>query len=177
MKKINKVLLLTALAAVGTGALSSCSFINNSQNKEKVSYVNVNINPDLELIVDSDNKVVKVIGSNQDARVLLYGEANLEGLDIEVAIDKIVDGDVYKHVKDLISEAEEIQGKMDDAEDAIQDIENQIQELENIWRDTYVDFEERVLDALVKSYQDVIDNYSELNDTLNNSNSEILDAI
>lgn len=91
MKKINKVLLLTALAAVGTGALSSCSFINNSQNKEKVSYVNVNINPDLELIVDSDNKVVKVIGSNQDARVLLYGEANLEGLDIEVAIDKIVD--------------------------------------------------------------------------------------
>jgi uncharacterized protein YukE len=93
------------------------------------------------------------------------------------AIDKIVDGDVYKHVKDLISEAEEIQSKMDDAEDAIQDIENQIQELENIWRDTYVDFEKRVLDALVQSYQDVINDYNELNDTLNNTNDEILSAI
>jgi hypothetical protein len=41
---------------------------------------------------------------------------------------------------------------MDEAEDAILDIENQIQELENIWRDTYVDFEKRVLDALVQSY-------------------------
>ena len=93
------------------------------------------------------------------------------------AIDKIVDGDVYKHVKDLISEAEEIQGKMDDAEDAIADIENQIQELENIWRDTYVDFEKRVLDAVVKSYQEVIDDYGELNDTLTKTNQEILDAI
>ena len=93
------------------------------------------------------------------------------------AIDQIVDGELYKHVKDLISEAEEIQGKMDDAEDAIADIKNQIQELENIWRDTYVDFEKRVLDALVKSYQEVIDNYSTLNDTINNSNSEILEAI
>ena len=93
------------------------------------------------------------------------------------AIDQIVDGELYKHVKDLISEAEEIQGKMDDAEDAIQDIKNQIQELENIWRDTYVDFEKRVLDALVKSYQQVIDNYSTLNDTINNSNNEILEAI
>ena len=93
------------------------------------------------------------------------------------AIDKIVDGDVYKHVKDLISEAEEIQGKMDDAEDAIADIKNQIQELENIWRDTYVDFEKRVLDAVVKSYQEVIDDYGELNDTLTKTNQEILEAI
>jgi hypothetical protein len=57
------------------------------------------------------------------------------------------------------------------------DITNQIQELEHIWRDTYVDFEKRVLDALVKSYQKVIDNYSELNDTLNDSNSQILQSL
>jgi len=57
------------------------------------------------------------------------------------------------------------------------DITNQIQELENIWRDTFTDFEQRVYDAIVKSYQQVIDNYSELNDTLNNSNSQILDSL
>ena len=93
------------------------------------------------------------------------------------AIDRITDEEEYKHVKELVDEAEDIQDKMDDAEDAIQDIENQIQELENIWRDTFTDFEKRVYEAIVKSYQDVIDNYSELNDTLNNSNQAILDSL
>ena len=93
------------------------------------------------------------------------------------AIDRITDEEEYKHVKELVDEAEEIQDKMDDADDAIMDITNQIQELENIWRDTFTDFEKRVLDAVVKMYQTVIDNYSELNDTLNNSNQSILDSL
>lgn len=92
-------------------------------------------------------------------------------------IDQITDGDLYKHVKELVSKAEEIQNKMDDAEDAITDIKNQIQELENVWRDTYVDFEKRVLEALIASYQEVIDNYSELNDALTENSQDILDAI
>ena len=93
------------------------------------------------------------------------------------AIDQIKDEEQYKHVKELVDEAEDIQDKIDDADDAIMDITNQIQELENIWRDTFTDFEDRVYDAIVKSYQAVIDNYSELNDTLNNSNSQILDSL
>ena len=93
------------------------------------------------------------------------------------AIDQITDEEQYKHVKELIDEAEEIQDKIDDADDSIMDITNQIQELENIWRDTFIDFEDRVLDAIIKSYQQIIDNYSELNDTLNNSNTQILDSL
>ena len=93
------------------------------------------------------------------------------------AIDQITDEEQYKHVKELVDQAEEIQDKIDDADDAVMDITNQIQELENVWRDTFTDFEDRVLDAIVKSYQQVIDNYSELNDTLNNSNTQILDSL
>ena len=93
------------------------------------------------------------------------------------AIDQITDEEQYKHVKELVDQAEEIQDKIDDADDAVMDITNQIQELENIWRDTFTDFEDRVLDAVVKSYQQVIDKYSELNDTLNNSNTQILDSL
>ena len=92
-------------------------------------------------------------------------------------IEAIQDKDTYDKVSDLVSEAESIQKKMDDADDSIMDIKNQIQELENIWRDTYVDFESRVFDAVVSYYQDIIDNYSELHDTLSNSNSAILSAI
>ena len=92
-------------------------------------------------------------------------------------IEAIQDKDTYDKVSDLVSEAESIQKKMDDADDSIMDIKNQIQELENIWRDTYVDFESRVFDAVVSYYQKIIDNYSELHDTLSNSNSAILNAI
>lgn len=92
-------------------------------------------------------------------------------------IEALQDEEEYKHIKELVDEAESIQDKMDDAEDAIIDINNQIQELENIWRDTFVEFENRVLDAVVKSYQQIIDNYSELNDTLNDTNSAILQSI
>ena len=109
-----------------------------------------------------------------------YLRYNWQDRTIEIdwdAIDKITDEEEYKHVKELVDEAEEIQDKIDDADDAIMDITNQIQELENIWRDTFTDFEDRVYDAIVKSYQQVIDNYSELNDTLNNSNSQILDSL
>lgn len=109
-----------------------------------------------------------------------YLQYNWEDRTIEIdwdAIDQITDEEQYKHVKELIDQAEEIQGKIDDADDAVMDITNQIQELENVWRDTFIDFEARVLDAVVKSYQQIIDNYSELNDTLNNSNTQILDSL
>jgi len=68
------------------------------------------------------------------------------------AIEALQDKEVYEEVADLVSQAEEIQGKMDDAEDSVMDIRNQIQELENIWRDTYADFESRVFDAVVSYY-------------------------
>ena len=115
--------------------------------------------------------------TNDQDQYLWY---NWEDRTIEIdwdAIDQIVDQDLYKHVKELIDEAEEIQGKIDNADDSIMDITNQIQELENIWRDTFVDFEDRVLKAIIKQYQTVIDNFSELNDTLNDSNAQILDSL
>jgi len=145
---------------------------------QRLGNLNVQLNRQTFALTKREQEMREFMDTTNDQDKYLWYNWSDRTIEIDWdAIDKIVDGDVYKHVKDLISEAEEIQGKMDDAEDAIQDIENQIQELENIWRDTYVDFEKRVLDALVQSYQDVIDNYSELNDTLNNTNDEILSAI
>ena len=93
------------------------------------------------------------------------------------AINNIGDKETYEKVKDLVSEAEAIQKKMDESDDAVRDIEAQIRQLENIWREQFVDFEKRVLDALVKSYQRIIDNYSDLNDTVTRTNNDILTAL
>lgn len=93
------------------------------------------------------------------------------------AINNIGDKETYEKVKDLVSEAEAIQKKMDESDDAVRDIEAQIRQLENIWREQFIDFEKRVLDALVKSYQRIIDNYSDLNDTVTRTNNDILTAL
>ena len=93
------------------------------------------------------------------------------------AINNIGDKETYEKVKELVGEAENIQSKMDEAEDSLRDVEKQIRELQNIWRKEYAEFEQRVLDALVKSYQRVIDNYSDLHNTVTESSNAILEAI
>ena len=145
---------------------------------ERLGNLNAQLNRQTLALQKREQEMREFMDTTNDKDEYLWYNWNDRTIEIDWdKIEAIKDEEEYKHIKDLVSEAEEIQGKMDDAEDAIQDIENQIQELENIWRDTYVDFEKRVLDALVQSYQDVIDNYSELNETLSNTNDEILNAI
>lgn len=93
------------------------------------------------------------------------------------AINQIGDKETYETVEKLVSEAEKIQDKMDTSQDAIRDINAQIHDLEDMWRDSYVDFEQRVLDAVISSYQKVIDNYTDLNTTITESNNNILRSI
>ena len=120
--------------------------------------------------MDTTNKYDDYLWYNWEDRTLEIDWDQIEAI-------KASDKETYDEIVDLISEAESIQDKMDDAEDSVMDIKNQIQELEDIWRDTFTDFEDRVYSAIVKEYQTVIDNYSELNETLNNSNNAILSAL
>lgn len=93
------------------------------------------------------------------------------------AINEIGDKETYETVEKLVSEAEKIQDKMDSSQDAIRDINDQMHQLEDMWRDSYVDFEKRVLDAVISSYQRVIDNYTDLNTTITETNNSILRSI
>ena len=109
-----------------------------------------------------------------------YVQYNQNDRTLEIDWDKIEaikNKDVYDEVTDWISRMESVQDQMDNAEDAIWDIKKQIQELQNRYLQKYLDFQNKVLDAVVKQYQDTIDNLSELNDTLNNTNAQILDSI
>lgn len=55
-----------------------------------MSFVTLDINPSIEIIVDGENKVASVYGSNEDGMVLLYNETGIVGEDVETAIDKII---------------------------------------------------------------------------------------
>ena len=82
MKKIFSL----CLFGMGLIALASC---NNSEVEEGKSFVSLDINPSVELIVE-DGKVVNVYATNDDARVLIYDE-ELVGKDFESVVDMLID--------------------------------------------------------------------------------------
>lgn len=100
--KIKSILSLVMALTMGTSVMlfagcnkddeSSGSSSNGTAGDAKAaSYVNLDINPDVELTIDGENKVLSVHGGNEDGLVLLYEETGIIGADIEVAIDKIIE--------------------------------------------------------------------------------------
>ncbi len=88
MKKMIKLFLSIFVLCIGI-TLCSCDTKNSGETKEKNAYVSLDINPAIEFIVDQDNKVVSVRGENEDGQVLLYEETDIEGVDINLAIERI----------------------------------------------------------------------------------------
>lgn len=92
-------------------------------------------------------------------------------------IEAIRNKETYDEIKDIISRAEAIQSKIDDAESAMSSLSASIQEIKTRYLQAYLDFQSRVMSAVVAQYQHEIDTLSELNDTLNDSNAAILESI
>ena len=84
MKK--QILALCAFAAMLT---SVCSFGSCSKAAENTR-MTVDINPSVELMVDKDNKVISVTALNDDAAVILQGEASIVGKESDDAVKAIV---------------------------------------------------------------------------------------
>lgn len=90
---------------------------------------------------------------------------------------KEADKEKYDKIIEIKGHLENLESDMDEADDSMREIESQVRELQNVLRDSYIDFENRVRDALIASQQQVIDNYSELNDTLSQTASDILQSL
>lgn len=80
MKKILTFILI-ALFALG---MTGCK--NDQDGK---TYVSLGINPDIELIIDANDKVIEVYAVNEDAKVLLFDEEDLVGKSFEEALKLI----------------------------------------------------------------------------------------
>jgi hypothetical protein len=66
---------------------------------------------------------------------------------------------------------------LEEAEDALWDIEDAVEEIKERGKDQYFELEDAIKDALVQSYQDEIDKLSEINNSINDTNSALLDAM
>lgn len=86
-KRILSIALLAVLTLGAASTLIACG----GEKSDRQSYVSLDINPAIELIVDKNDKVISVRGENEDGQVLLYEETGIQGEKIDKAIEKITD--------------------------------------------------------------------------------------
>lgn len=98
MKKIYILIGILIIAVIGVLGYVGLKEVNKNKDTvddevskvEPTSFVTISINPEIELGLDEQDKVVEVISINEDADILT-SDLNLVGLTIEDASTKIID--------------------------------------------------------------------------------------
>lgn len=80
-------------------------------------------------------------------------------------------------IENYVSRLEELQKQFEDVDKTIEDLEDEVAEILDINKEEYLSFEQRVFEAIVDRQQKLIDNYSELSDTISNNDEEVLNAL
>lgn len=114
-----------------------------------------------------------------------FGKYDSEIGEIDIKWDKIeAFEDDEKHSKDMIdliheyvSHIEEQSDAYEEANDRLEEIEDEIAEIKKQAMQDYLDFEQKIYDALVQQAQQEIDDMQSFSDTLSEANSSILDSL
>ena len=93
------------------------------------------------------------------------------------AINAITDEEKGQEVEEFISGLEELRDQWQEAQDAIDDIDDTVDEIRDQGKDEYFDLETKIKDALESQRQEEIDKLSEINESINDTNSRLLDAM
>lgn len=127
-----------------------------------------------------DSEGNELIKSFADWGVTRYGsyDPNTGLLKIDWnAIDAVKDENKGGAIEAYISRLEELEGQIEDIDTQIEDFQDKVTELQKEGMQDYLDFEQKVYDAIVNQQQQLIDDYQNLSDKINDSNSKILDSI
>ena len=92
-------------------------------------------------------------------------------------IDKIKGTKKGEALEEYISQLEEQEDSIEETNDTLDDIEDTIYEINERGKDELIDVENRTKDALVSVYQKQIDALSDINDSINDTNSRLLGAM
>ena len=117
---------------------------------------------------------------NENSKYSQYGTYNWKDNTIEIDWDKInaiKDEELGSNVDEYISKLEEFEGYMDDTNDTLMEINNQVAELAQTQQEAYITGLNSIKDAIVEVRQKEIDKLSSLNETINDSNSRMFEAI
>ena len=131
------------------------------------------------------NELQSYMAKNSSMRKYGYYDAASQQIVIDWnAINKVKSDEKGQKIEDYIGKLEELRDAMWDAEDAMLDAEEAIEEMKEDLREkleelkqAYLDFEDRIVEALVAQRQAEIDELQEVYDLMSESNNSVLSAI
>ena len=123
-------------------------------------------------------QIIDLVAENEELQK--YAWWNNEDLTIEIdwdLVNGITDKEEGNKVKDYLSKLEDFQSKYDDMIENLEDIESAIQDIKKRGQKEYQSLEDRVRDALIKEIQDKIDELSDVDKAINDTNQKLFDSI
>lgn len=170
MRATKKLTILISLCLILTVFLSifliGCnSLLTNipkkSQSQTPTSFVSIDINPSIELILDQNGVVMSIAGTNHDGKVLLFDEDGIVGSSLDVAMSNITALAVkYGYLTEDNDTVSASVVSSDDSKSIVQTLENSIQ---RVAKDTQLTLSlkqevnlslQEELSALKKEYSD-----------------------
>lgn len=123
---------------------------------------------------DGNEKTYSALGVTKYARY--DQQAGTVIIDWE-AINKITDEEKGAAVESYISRLEELSDLLEESEDAIWECEDRIEQIKDQNKESFLELEQRVYDALVNQEQKKIDEYQNLTEAIDEANSELLNSV
>lgn len=151
----------------------------NGKRKQLQNAANATMSVEKGKTVSFEQAFKKAGGSGSVTRYGKYNEATgqieIDWAGLEALQAK--DAEQGEAVEAYISYLEDISGELEDAQDALIDIEDNIIAIVDAQLEARNELTTTLREALIQQYQNEIDKLSELNDTINESNSNILNGI
>lgn len=116
----------------------------------------------------------------EDLGVMDYAHYDFDTQTITIdweGLEQITDTEKGQAVEDYISRLEELVEQYEETQDTLSDMEDELREIKERGKSEYLDFEQKVYDAIVARQQLLIDDFSDLASTISDTNSKILDDL
>ncbi len=115
--------------------------------------------------------VTKYAGYNFETGQIELDWGGLQALEGSKNVEK------GKAAEAFISKLEELTKSYEEVRDKLWELEDKIEEFREAAIDSYLSFEDRVMDAVVNKYQKEIDNYQAMSDAIDKVNNDVLSSL
>lgn len=125
-------------------------------------------------------QIIETTQAEEYSKVAKYAWWNESDLTIEIdwgAINQVKDSEEGDLIKEYVKKLEDFQSKYDDQIEALEEIESTVKEIEERGKEEYTTLEDRVRDALIKQIQDKIDELTEVDEAINDTNQKLFDSM
>lgn len=134
-----------------------------------------------ELLKNRERQMSDIETEYSDMRQYGYYDEKTQQIVIDWSKIEALDGseneELTSRIEEYIGKLEEQQDLIEEEQDALEDINDAIWEIYQQGKDAYLSMENKIKEAIIADRQKEIDKLSDINDSINDTNSRLIDAM